>query len=56
MDALCTELAKMYVKDKKLSDEAAAKADLVSKLAAAKPKAHGTTVSLRSSSVDLHVY
>lgn len=44
MDALCTELAKTYLKDHKLSDEAAAKSELMEKLAATRPKAHGTTV------------
>ena len=45
MDALCTELAKTYIKDKKCDNEGAAKEEILTKLAAAEPKAHGTTVS-----------
>ncbi|ELT96906.1 hypothetical protein CAPTEDRAFT_21466 [Capitella teleta] len=51
MDALCTELAKMYTKDKKMSDEGAAKAEIISKLSAAKPKAHGTTGTSKTGGV-----
>jgi len=42
LDALITEMAKKYKDDHKL-DEAKAKEEIKIKLAAAKPKAHGTT-------------
>eukprot|EP00914_Ancora_sagittata_P010918 GHVO01021342.1.p1 GENE.GHVO01021342.1~~GHVO01021342.1.p1 ORF type:complete len:170 (+),score=30.32 GHVO01021342.1:99-608(+) len=51
MDALCTELAKMYTKDKKISDEAAAKAEIIGKLSSAKPKAHGATATSKTGGV-----
>lgn len=51
VEAVCGEMAKNYMKDKKIT-EAEAKAEIMTKMAAAEPKGHGTTKQSKTGGVD----